>query len=75
MRALFNKKIGEEVILRRSLLKTRCKMAGKCCKVIVDSGNLENLALEDLVTKLQLKILKNPKFYHVHGSWMNKISW
>ena len=75
MRALCNKTIGEEVILRRSLFKTRCKMAGKCCKVIVDRGSLANLELEELVTKLQLKILKNPKLYHVHGSGMNKICW
>ena len=45
MRALCNKTIGEEVILRRSLFKTRCKMTIKYCKVIVDSGSLVNLEL------------------------------
>ena len=54
MRALCNKTIGEEVILRRSLFKTRCKMTIKYCKVIVDSGSLVNLELEELVTNLQL---------------------
>ena len=45
MRALCHKTIGEEVILRRSLFKTRCKMTIKYCKVIVDSGSLVNLEL------------------------------
>ena len=55
----------EEPVLRRSLFKTRCKMAGKCCKVIIDSGSSTNLASEELVTKLQLQRLIHPKPYHV----------
>ena len=51
-RTLCNKGSDEEPILRRSLFKTRCKMAGKCCKVIIDSRSSTNLASEDLVTKL-----------------------
>ena len=53
-RTLCNKGSDEEPILRRSLFKTRCKIARKCCKVIIDSGSSTNLALEELVTKLQL---------------------
>ena len=53
-RTLCNKGSDEEPILRRSLLKTRSKMNGNCCKVIIDSGSSTNLASEDLVTKLQL---------------------
>ena len=64
-RTLCNKGGDEEPILR--LFKTRCKMAGKYCKVIIDSGSSTNLALEDLVTMLQLQRLKHPKHYHV--SW------
>ena len=44
----------EEPILRRSFFKTKCKMNGKCYKVIIDSGSSKNLALEELVTNLQL---------------------
>ena len=55
----------EEPVLRRSLFKTRCKMARKCCKLIIDSGSSTNLASEELVTKLQLQRLKHPKPYHV----------
>ena len=68
-RTFCNKGSDEEPVLRRRLFKTRCKMAGKCCKVIIDSGSLTNLALEELVTKLQLQRLKCPKSYHV--SWIN----
>ena len=42
----------EEPILRRILFRTRCKMVGKCCKEIIDSGSSTNLASEELVTKL-----------------------
>ena len=51
-RTLCNKGSDEEPVLRRSLFKTRCKMAGKCCRVIIDSGSSTNLASKELVTKL-----------------------
>ena len=53
-RTLCNNGNDEEPILRRSLFKKRCKMVGKCCKVIIDSGSCTNLTSEELVTKLQL---------------------
>ena len=51
-RTLCNKGIDEEPILRRSLFKTRCKMVGKCNKVIIDSGSSKKLASKEMVTKL-----------------------
>ena len=54
---LCNKGSDEEPILKRSLFKARCKMAEKCCKVIIDSGSSTNLASKELVTKLQLQRL------------------
>ena len=48
---LCTERVDEESILRRSLFKTRCKMERKCCKVIINSGSLANVALEELVTK------------------------
>ena len=51
-RTLCNKGNDEEPVLRRSLFKTRCKMAGKCYKVIIDSESSTNLASKELVTKL-----------------------
>ena len=53
-RTLCNKGSDEEPILRRSLFKTRCKIVEKCCTVIIDSEISTNLALEELITKLQL---------------------
>ena len=53
-RTLCNKGSDEEPILRRSLFKTKCKMVGKCCNVIINSGHSTNFTLEELVTKLQL---------------------
>ena len=50
-RTLCNKGSDEEPILR-ILFKTRCKMDGKCCKVIIDSGSSTNFAVEEMVTKL-----------------------
>ena len=50
-RTLCNKGSDEEPVLRRSLFKTRCKIAGKCCKVIIVSKSSTNMALEELVTK------------------------
>ena len=66
-RTLCNKGSDEEPILRRTLFKTICKMAGKRWKVIIDSGCSTNLASEELVTKLQLQRLKHPKPYYVSG--------
>ena len=52
-RTLCNKGSDHEPILRRSLFKTRCKMPGKCWKVIIDSGSSTNLRSDELVIKLQ----------------------
>ena len=51
-RIVCNKGNDEEPILRRILFKTRCKMARKCCKVIIDSGSIKNLASKESVTNL-----------------------
>ena len=51
-RTLCNKGIDEEPVIRRSLFKTRCKMARKCCKVIIDNRSSTNLASKEMVKKL-----------------------
>ena len=51
-RTLCNKVSDEEPLLIKIIFKTRCKMAGKCYKVIIDSGSSKNLASKELVTKL-----------------------
>ena len=67
-RTLCNKGSDEEPILRRGLFKTKCKMTGKCYKVIINNGSSTNLTSEELVTKLQLQRIKNLEPYHV--SWV-----
>ena len=52
MRTLCNKKVDKELVLRRSIFKKRCKVADKCCKVIIDSGSSNKLESKDLVAKL-----------------------
>ena len=53
-RNLCNKGSDEEPVLRRSLFKTKCKMARKCCKVIIDSGSSTNLVSEKAETSQTL---------------------
>ena len=43
-RTLCNKGSDEEPILGRILFKTRCKMARKCFKVIIDTRSSTNMA-------------------------------
>ena len=44
-------------------------MAGKCCKVIIDSGSSTNLASEELVTKLQLSCFMDQRWAYDIGKW------
>ena len=47
-------------VQRRQLFQTICKSIGKCCKVIIDSGNINNLVSEEMIQKLGLRRLKQP---------------
>lgn len=42
---------------RKNLFQTMCKLGGKCCKVIMDTGSTDNLVSEEMVEKLDLKRL------------------
>ena len=50
---------------RRSLFRTRCKCEDKCCDVIIDGGNTNNLVSEEMVSKLKLKREKHPQPYRI----------
>ena len=52
-RTLCNKGSDEEHVLRISLFKTKCKMARKCSKVIIENGSSTNLASEELVANVE----------------------
>lgn len=47
-----------------------CNAGGKCSKVIVDSGSMDNLVSQEMVEKLSFKRSKHPSPYKV--SWLQK---
>ena len=55
---------------RKSLFRTMCKFQGKCCKMVIDSGSIDNLVSTEMVEKLSLKRTKHHVPYKV--SWLHK---
>jgi hypothetical protein len=55
---------------RKALFRTICKIKGKCCKVVIDSGSTDNLVSTELLEKLKLKKTKHPIPCKV--SWLQK---
>ena len=55
---------------RKSLFNTMCKVKGKCCKMVIDSGSTDNIVSTKMVEKLILKRTKHPVPYKV--SWLHK---
>ena len=55
---------------RKTLFKTVCKVQGKCCQMIIDSGSTDNLVSTKVVENLKLKTNKEPTPYK--GSWLQK---
>lgn len=55
---------------RKTLFRTMCKIQGKCCQMIIDSGSTNNLVSTEVVGKLKLKTKKHPTLYKV--SWLQK---
>ena len=64
------KKEHAEPSQRKYLFKTMCKVQGKCCKMVIESGNIENLVSTEMVEKLSLKRTKHHVPYKV--SWLHK---
>ena len=60
-RVLVNtKKQVHEPVQRKSLLRTRCKSQGKCCKMFIDNGSANHLVSTEIVEKLGLNNMKHP---------------
>jgi hypothetical protein len=55
---------------RRSLFRTMCKSKGKCCKLVIDSGSMDNLVSIEMVEKINLK--KTPHLTPYKVSWLQK---
>ena len=68
--ALLMRKVTNESVQRRILFKTICKVEGKCCKLIVDSGSTDNLVSTEMVDKLKLRKIVHPEPYRV--AWLQK---
>ena len=47
-----------------------CKSQGKCCKLIIDNGSIDNLVSTEVIDKLNLKKTKHHVPYKV--SWFQK---
>jgi hypothetical protein len=60
----------ENLVQRNSLLWTACKTKDRVCKVIVDSGSIDNLTFTDMVENMELETIEHPSLYRV--SWLQK---
>ena len=59
-----------ERIQRKTLFKSVCKVQGKCCQLVIDSGSTDNLVSTEVIEKLKLKTREHPTPYKV--SWLQK---
>jgi hypothetical protein len=60
----------ESSVQRTRLFRTACKIKDRVCKVIVDSGIMDNLISIEMVEKLELETTDHPSPYRV--SWIQK---
>jgi hypothetical protein len=60
----------EASVQRNSMFRTACKTKDRVFKVIIDSGNTENLVSTEMVEKLELEIVSHPNPFKV--SWLKK---
>jgi hypothetical protein len=60
----------ENLVHRNSLFRTSCKTKDRVCKVIMDSGSIDNLVSTKMVEKLDLETIAHPNPYKV--SWLQK---
>jgi hypothetical protein len=67
---LNSEKETENPVQRNSLFRTACKTKDKVCKVIVDSGSIDNLVSTEMVEKLELETVAHQIPYKV--SWLQK---
>jgi hypothetical protein len=60
----------EKRVQRNRLFRTACKTKYRVCKVIIDSGNTDNLVSTKMVENLGLETTIHPTSYKV--SWLEK---
>ena len=64
------KKEQEEPAQRMLSFRTTCKVQGKCCKMVIDSGSTYNIVSTEMVENMSLKNTKHPIPYKVY--WLQK---
>lgn len=69
-RMLIREPVKEDPKQRRSLFKVKCKILGKVCKVIINSGSIDNIISEEALSKLGLSSMPHSHPYKV--TWLNK---
>jgi hypothetical protein len=60
----------ESSVQRNKLFQTAWKTKDRVCKVIVDSGSMDNLISIEMVEKLELETIDHPSPYRV--LWLQK---
>ena len=55
---------------RKDLVRTMCKVQGKCCKMVNYGGSIENIISTEMVEKPSLKKVRHLMPYKV--SWLHK---
>jgi hypothetical protein len=60
----------ESSVQRNILFWTSCKTKERVCKVIMDSGSIDNLISTEMVEKLELETIEHPSPFKV--SWLQK---
>jgi len=65
-----SEKKTSEPTQRKNMFRTICKSKGNCCKVVMDSGSIDNLVSIDMVEKMGLKRMEHSTPYRV--SWLQK---
>ena len=56
--------------LRTNIFHTRCTTKRRVCLTIIDSSNFKDVVSEEMVQKLDLKIVPHPNLYKLH--WLQK---
>jgi hypothetical protein len=60
----------ESSVQRTRLFWTACKTKDRVCKVIVDSGSMDNLVSMEMVENMELETIDHPSPYII--SWLQK---
>ena len=69
-RTLLKEPVKADTTQRRALFLVQCKVKGKLCRMIIDSGSTNNIISLEVANKLKLERLPHSCPYKI--SWLNK---